>query len=188
MDLRRSFESFSREIFHSDVPVLVIREIVVDAWEALVAQRRKMGDLAIVAVGGVDHFLQAEGLQVDLLNSDQAILMPTILRLVDRGKPALANLLENPVAPCEQKSRWQQAHSRSGSSKQGLIPTCVLRDTSKMREVSHRSQTFRIGFQLIESITYLVNHLIERGQSQIRQMFFAHFFPYMFHEDSRSGL
>ena len=70
------------------------------------AQRRKMGGLAIVAVRRVDHFLQAEGLQVDLLNSDQAILMPAILRLVDRGKPALANLLENPVAPCEQITRW----------------------------------------------------------------------------------
>jgi hypothetical protein len=62
-----------------------------------------------------------------------------------------------------------------------LIPTCVLRDTSKMREVGHRTEAFRIGFQLIESVTYLVNHLIERGKSQIRQVFFAHFFPYMFH-------
>src|SRR2546429_4605577 len=26
-----------------------------------------------------------------------------------------------------------------------LIPTCVLRDTSKMREVGHRTETFRIG-------------------------------------------
>src|SRR5713101_3031118 len=62
-----------------------------------------------------------------------------------------------------------------------LIPTCVLRDTSKMGEVGHRTEAFRIGFQLIESVTYLVNHLIERGKSEIRQVFFAHFFPYMFH-------
>jgi len=62
-----------------------------------------------------------------------------------------------------------------------LIPTCVLRDTSKMREVGHRTETFRIGFQLIESVTYLVNHLIERGKSEIRQVFFAQFFPYMFY-------
>src|SRR6266699_157885 len=62
-----------------------------------------------------------------------------------------------------------------------LIPTCVLRDTSKMREVGHRTETFRIGFQLIESVTYLVNHLIKRSKGQIRQMFFAHFFPDMFH-------
>ncbi len=63
---------------------------------------------------------------------------------------------------------------------QGLIPTCVLRDTSKMGEVGHRTETFRIGFQLIESLTDLVNHLLERGKSQIRQVFFAHFFPHMF--------
>jgi hypothetical protein len=60
-----------------------------------------------------------------------------------------------------------------------LIPTCVLRDASKMREVGHRPEAFRISFQLIESITYLVNDLIERGKSQIRQVFFAHFFPDM---------
>src|SRR5713101_9114549 len=65
--------------------------------------------------------------------------------------------------------------------KKGLIPTCVLRDTSKMGEVGHRTEAFRIGFQLIEYVTYLVNHLIERGKSEIRQVFFAHFFPYMFH-------
>src|SRR6266567_7052286 len=62
----------------------------------------------------------------------------------------------------------------------GLIPTRILRDTSKMGEVGHRTETFRIGFQLIESFTYLVNHLIERGKSEIRQVFFVHFFPHMF--------
>ncbi len=50
-----------------------------------------------------------------------------------------------------------------------------------MREVSHRTEAFRIGFQLIESVTYLVNDLIKRGESEIRQVFFAHFFPHMFH-------
>ncbi len=50
-----------------------------------------------------------------------------------------------------------------------------------MREVGHRTEALRIGFQLIETVTYLINHLIKRGKSQIRQVFFAHFFPYMFH-------
>ena len=49
-----------------------------------------------------------------------------------------------------------------------------------MGEVGHRTETLRIGFQLIESLTYLVNHLIERGQSEIREVLFAHFFPHMF--------
>src|SRR6266700_3371399 len=62
-----------------------------------------------------------------------------------------------------------------------LIPTCVLRDASKMGEVGHRTEALRIGFQLIESVTDLVDDLIERGKSQIRQVFFAHFFPHMFH-------
>jgi hypothetical protein len=57
-----------------------------------------------------------------------------------------------------------------------------------MREVGHRPEALGIGFQLIESITDLFNDLIERGKREIRQVFFAHFFPHMFHEDSRSGL
>jgi hypothetical protein len=69
-----------------------------------------------------------------------------------------------------------------------LIPTCVLRETSKMGEVGHRTEALGIGFQLIESVTDLINHLIERSKSEIRQVFFAHFFPHMFHVDSRSGL
>ena len=46
-----------------------------------------------------------------------------------------------------------------------LIPTRVLRDTSKMREVGHRTEALWIGFQLIKSVTDLVNHLIERDSS-----------------------
>src|SRR5947209_2819451 len=64
----------------------------------------------------------------------------------------------------------------------------VLRDHSKMREVGQRTERFRVGFQLVESFTYLVNHVIKRGKSQIGQLFFAQFFPHVFHEDSRSGL
>src|SRR5712692_4970285 len=48
-----------------------------------------------------------------------------------------------------------------------LIPISVLRDHSKMREVSHRTEMLRVGFQLIESFTHLVNHGIKRGKSKI---------------------
>ena len=41
-----------------------------------------------------------------------------------------------------------------------------------MGEVGHRTEALGIGFQLIESVTDLVNDLIERGKSQIRQVFF----------------
>jgi hypothetical protein len=54
-----------------------------------------------------------------------------------------------------------------------LIPISVLRDHSKMREVSHRTETLRVVFQLIESFTHLVNHGIKRGKSEIRELFFA---------------
>src|SRR5216683_8025419 len=54
-----------------------------------------------------------------------------------------------------------------------LIPISVLRDHSKMREVSHRTEMLRVGFQLIESFTHLVNHGIKRGKSKIRELFFA---------------
>src|SRR5216684_338780 len=73
------------------------------------------------------------------------------------------------------------AGDAAGVAAGGLIPSCVLRDTSKMRKVGHRTEAFRIGFQLIEPVTYLVNDLIKRGKSEIRQVFFTHFFPYMFH-------
>src|SRR6266480_4778145 len=66
----------------------------------------------------------------------------------------------------------------------GLIPTCVLRATSKMREVGHRTETLRIGFQLIESVTDLVNDLIERGQSQIRACAFRALLPRHVRRDS----
>src|SRR5260370_25221572 len=54
-----------------------------------------------------------------------------------------------------------------------VIPISVLRDHSKMREVSHRTEMLRVGFQLIESFTHLVNHVIKRGKSEIRELFFA---------------
>src|SRR5258708_32847263 len=40
-----------------------------------------------------------------------------------------------------------------------LIPISVLRDHSKMGEVGHRTETFRVGFQLVESTTHLVNNI-----------------------------
>src|SRR6266536_3387415 len=76
--------------------------------------------------------------------------------------------------------RLRQESSGRRCDTEDFIPTCVLRDTSKMREIGHRTEAFWIGFQLIEPVTDLVNHLIERGKSQIRQVFFAHFFPYVF--------
>ena len=54
-----------------------------------------------------------------------------------------------------------------------LIPISVLRDHSKMGKVGHRTETLRVGFQLIESITHLINHVIKRGKSEIRELFFA---------------
>ena len=50
-----------------------------------------------------------------------------------------------------------------------------------MREVGQRTETLRVGFQLIQSFTHLVNHIIKRGKSEIRELFFAQFFPHMFH-------
>ena len=61
-----------------------------------------------------------------------------------------------------------------------LIPISVLRDHSKMREVGQRTETLRVGFQLVESIAHLVNHLIKRGKSEIRELFFPQFFPNVF--------
>ena len=54
-----------------------------------------------------------------------------------------------------------------------VIPIRVLRDHSKMREVGQRTETLRIGFKLIKSFTHLVNYVIKRGKSEIRQLFFT---------------
>jgi IS6 family transposase len=54
-----------------------------------------------------------------------------------------------------------------------IIPISVLRDHSKMREGSHRTKTFRVGFQLIESFTHLIHHGIKRRKSEIRELLFA---------------
>ena len=62
-----------------------------------------------------------------------------------------------------------------------LIPISVLRDHSKMREVGQRTETLLVSFQLIESFTHLVNHVIKRRKSEIRELFFASFIPNVFH-------
>ena len=49
-----------------------------------------------------------------------------------------------------------------------------------MGEVGHGTEALGIGFQLIESITDLVNDLIERGKREIGEVLFAYFFPDMF--------
>src|SRR5438067_875555 len=78
-------------------------------------------------------------------------------------------------------AKTSQEHQRQSGNlhTQNLIPIRVLRDHSKMREVGQRTQTLRISFQLVESFTDLVNHLIEGCKSQIRELFFAQFFPHM---------
>src|SRR5437588_9816654 len=60
-----------------------------------------------------------------------------------------------------------------------LIPTCVLRGISKVRKVSHGTHLFWLGFQLGEFFAQLVNYLIQRGASQIGELFFTQVFPEM---------
>ncbi len=62
-----------------------------------------------------------------------------------------------------------------------LIPISILRDHSQMREVGERTETLRVSFKLVESFTHLVNYVIKGCKSQIRELFFAQFFPHMFH-------
>src|SRR5438876_11451683 len=66
-------------------------------------------------------------------------------------------------------------------AKWDMIPIRVLRDHSEMREVGQRTETLRVGFQLIKPFTDLVDYLIKRGKSQIRELFFAQVFPHVFH-------
>jgi len=50
-----------------------------------------------------------------------------------------------------------------------------------MGEVGQRTEALRISFQLIESFTYLINHVIQGCKNQVRELFFAQFFPHMFY-------
>ncbi|MGZ3642970.1 MAG: hypothetical protein ACXVCM_03880 [Ktedonobacteraceae bacterium] len=53
------------------------------------------------------------------------------------------------------------AHCGESTHGEYLIPISVLRDHSKMGEVGQRTETLRVGFQLVETITHPVNHLIK---------------------------
>src|SRR5713101_2070713 len=63
---------------------------------------------------------------------------------------------------------------------QSLIPTRVLRDTSKVRKVGHGTQPLGLGFQLGQPFTQLVNDLIKRRTGKIGEMLFAQVFPHVF--------
>src|SRR6266699_6330604 len=62
-----------------------------------------------------------------------------------------------------------------------LSSRAALTSPSLSGEGGHRTEAFGIGFELIESITDLVNDLIEGCKGQIRQLFFAQLFPHMFY-------
>ena len=68
---------------------------------------------------------------------------------------------------------------------QPLIPTRVLTSISKLGKGGHRTETRGIGFELSESFTDLVNHLIEGCKGQSRQVLFAQLFPHMFNRIDR---
>ena len=53
-----------------------------------------------------------------------------------------------------------------------------------MGKVGHRTETLRIGFQPIESVTDLVNDLIERGKREIRACVFRALLPTHVRPDS----
>lgn len=42
-----------------------------------------------------------------------------------------------------------------------------------MRKGGHRLQSLEIGLKLLKPVTYLLNHLIQCCQGQIRELFFA---------------
>ena len=50
-----------------------------------------------------------------------------------------------------------------------------------MREIGHRTEPVRGGFQVPEPLTDLVNHPLPGWQRQIRELFFADVFPNVFH-------
>src|SRR5262249_26273796 len=62
-----------------------------------------------------------------------------------------------------------------------LILISALRGISKVRKVGHRTQLFGLRFQLSEPFAHLVNHLLQRGTSEIRELLFSQVFPQMLH-------
>ncbi len=58
------------------------------------------------------------------------------------------------------RTRYKLAQKYITAAKQ-IIPTCVLRGISKVREVGQRTQPFGLRFQLCEPFAHLVNHLLQ---------------------------
>ncbi len=82
-----------------------------------------------------EQYLEYQGLTIELA------IQPDHVHLFIRSNPytlptAMTRLLKGRSAPA---LREEFPH---------LIPTCVLRDTSQMREGGHRTEALRIGFQL----------------------------------------
>jgi len=50
-----------------------------------------------------------------------------------------------------------------------------------MWEIGHGTEPFRGCFQLLESCADLINDVLQGWECQIRELFFAYFFPDMFH-------
>ena len=69
-----------------------------------------------------------------------------------RWSKTIFTWLSNPILDPDGSGRVTMDH---------LIPISVLRDHSKMGEVGQRTETLRVGFQLVEAITHPVNDLIK---------------------------
>jgi hypothetical protein len=87
-------------------------------------------------------------------------LADAILRLVEDRSGLRGLLLSEEIDVNKERSQrtitidYQQATTE-------LIPICVLRDYSKMGEVGQRTETLRVGFQLVKAITHPINYLIK---------------------------
>jgi hypothetical protein len=109
--------------------------------------------------------------------------MGSVHTITEQGQALIASAVGSQLGPAAQREKTRVTNlvapacyergCRLAHTAGHLLPISVLRDHSKMREVSHRTETLRVGFQLIESFTHLINHGIKRGKSEIGELFFA---------------
>src|SRR5579875_4078596 len=73
---------------HDEIPVSRIGKMLIDARQIRMRQLCQQFDLTVEGIGGIDHLLWTQPLEVNLFNRYKASLRPRVKRLVDCAETA----------------------------------------------------------------------------------------------------
>ncbi len=98
-----------------------------------------------------------------------ALTIPLLRRLPEQSRVSMDGIttIDDAVEACRrtQLQGWDLvAYAQHLAARKftysRLIPTCVLRDISKVRKIGHRTQLFGFRFQVCKLFAQLVNYLL----------------------------